>query len=108
MLDETSIRGASTIKQFFSPSGTKAKELFEFIKKETNGEIDLAKDAVLSKFTMELFGDTKANMLLQGIPNIPTTVGGIVSKTLEKVGGKRIEDALRKSTVQKAIKQTKL
>ena len=96
------IRGASLIKQYFSPSGSKAKEIFEFIKKETNGEVDLAKDATLSKFAMELFDDTRANSLLSGIGDIPTTVGGVVSKVIEKVGGEKLISSMRDSTIKKA------
>lgn len=101
------VRGASLIKQFFSPSGTKAKEIFEFVKKETNGEVDLAKDSTLAKFSMELFEDPRARSLLQGIGDIPTTASGIVSKVLEKVGGDKIQEAMRTSTVKKAKQLTK-
>lgn len=95
-------RGASLIKQFFSPSGTKAKEIFDFIKKETNGEVDLAKDATLAKFTMELFDDPRARSLLQGISDIPTTVTGAVGKVVEKLGGEKLQGAMRESTLKKA------
>ncbi len=101
------IRGASLIKQYFSPSGSKAKEIFDFIKKETNGEVDLAKEATLSKFAMELFDDTRANSLLSGIGDIPTTVGGVVSKVVEKVGGDKLQNAMRSSTIRKAGKLTR-
>lgn len=101
------IRGASLIKQYFSPSGSKAKEIFEFIKKETNGQVDLAKEATLSKFAMELFDDTRANSLLSGIGDIPTTVGGVITKAVEKVGGERLQNAMRNSTVSKAKKLAK-
>ena len=99
-------RGASLIKQFFSPSGTKAKEIFDFVKQQTNGEVDLAKDATLAKFTMELFDDPRARSLLQGIGDIPTTVGGIVTKVADKIGGEKLQSAMRNSTIRKAIKTT--
>jgi hypothetical protein len=102
VVDGVPVRGASLIKQFFSPSGTKAKEIFEFIKKETNGEVDLAKDATLSKFTMELFDDPRARSLLQGIGDIPTTVTGVVTKVAEKLGGEKLRGKLRESTINKA------
>lgn len=102
VVDGVPIRGASLIKQFFSPSGTKAKEIFEFIKKETNGEVDLAKDATLSKFTMELFDDPRARSLLQGIGDVPTTLTGAVTKVLERVGGERLQNTMRQSTLRKA------
>lgn len=106
VVDGVPVRGASLIKQYFSPSGSKAKEIFEFIKKETNGEVDLAKDATLSKFTMELFDDPRARSLLQGIGDIPTTIPGIVKKVAEKVGGDKLQKALRKSTLGKAARQS--
>lgn len=95
-------RGASLIKQFFSPSGTKTKEIFEFIKKETGGQVDLAKDSTLAKFTMELFDDPRARSLLQGVGDIPTTLGGVATKVIEKVGGEKLQTAMRKSTISKA------
>lgn len=96
------IRGASLIKQFFSPSGSKAKEIFDFVKKETNGEVDLAKEATLAKFAMELYGDTRARSLLQGISDIPTTIPAITSKVIEKIGGDKLQNAMRESTIRKA------
>ena len=101
------VRGASLIKQFFSPSGTKAKEIFEFVKKETNGQVDLAKDSTLAKFSMDLFDDPRSRSLLQGIGDIPTSVGGVVSKVAEKLGGEKLQEAMRSSTVKKASNLTK-
>lgn len=96
------VRGASLIKQFFSPSGTKAKEIFDFVKKETNGQIDLAKDSTLAKFSMDLFEDPRSRSLLQGIGDIPTSVPQIVGKVAEKLGGERLQEAMKKSTIRKA------
>lgn len=107
VVDGVPLRGASLIKQYFSPSGTKAKEIFDYIKKETSGEVDLAKDATLSKFAMELYDDPRARSLLQGISEIPTTVGGVVKKVVEKVGGDKLTNAMRKSTIRKATKSAK-
>ncbi len=100
-------RGASLVKQFFSPSGTKAKQLFAYIKKTTG--IDIAQDAVLAKYMAELFGDTKARSLLQGIP---TSTTGVIDKVLqfgvEKLGvGKGLQDASRAGSITKARKLTK-
>ena len=96
------MRGASLIKQYFSPSGSKAKEIFDFIKKETNGEVDLAKDATLAKFAGELYDDANVSSLLGGLKSVPTTVGGIATKIVEKLGGERVSNAMRASTVRKA------
>lgn len=96
------VRGASLIKQYFSPAGSKAKEIFEFIKKETNGEVDLAKDATLAKFAGELYDDANVSSLLGGLKSVPTTVGGIATKIVEKLGGERVSKAMRESTVRKA------
>ena len=101
-VDGVPLQGASLIKQFFSPSGTKAKEIFDFVKKETNGQVDLAKDATLAKFSMELFDDPRAKSLLQGIPDIPTTLTGVVGKVAEKLGGQKLQSAMRTSTIRKA------
>lgn len=96
------LRGSGLIKQYFSPAGSKTKEIFEFIKKETNGEVDLAKDATLAKFAGQLYDDPNVNSLLGGIKDIPTTASAVVGKVIEKVGGKQVTDALRSSTVRKA------
>lgn len=96
------VRGASLIKQYFSPSGSKAKEIFEFIKNETNGQVDLAKDATLAKFAGELYDDANVSSLLGGLKSVPTTVGGVATKIVEKLGGERVTEAMRESTVRKA------
>lgn len=96
------VRGASLIKQYFSPSGSKAKEIFEFIKNETNGQVDLAKDATLAKFAGELYDDANVSSLLGGLKSVPTTVGGIATKLVEKLGSGRVTEAMRASTVRKA------
>ena len=100
------LRGSGLIKQYFSPAGSKTKEIFEFIKKETNGEVDLAKDATLAKFAGQLYDDPNVNSLLGGIKDIPTTPGAIIGKIVEKVGGKQVTDSLRRSTIQKAKSST--
>ncbi len=95
-------RGAGLVKQYFSPAGSKTKEIFEFIKKETNGEVDLAKDVTLAKFAGQLYDDVNVNSLLGGIKDIPTTLGGAISKVVEKVGGEKVTNAMRESTIRKA------
>jgi hypothetical protein len=100
-------RGASLIKQFFSPSATKTKKLFDFIKTTTG--IDLAQDATLAKFTGELFNDPKVRSLLEGIPTSPR---GIIEKAVqfgvEKTGlGEGIQNTIRKGTIEKAREITK-
>lgn len=100
------LRGSGLIKQYFSPAGSKTKEIFEFIKKETNGEVDLAKDATLAKFAGQLYDDPNVNSLLGGIKDIPTTAGAVISKVVEKVGGEKVTSALRQSTIRKAKSST--
>lgn len=100
------LRGSGLVKQYFSPAGSKTKEIFEFIKNETNGEVDLAKDATLAKFAGQLYDDANVESLLGGIKDIPTTAGAVVGKVIEKVGGKQVTNALRSSTVRKAKSST--
>lgn len=107
VVDGVPTRGASLIKQFFSPAGSKTKELFEFIKKNTG--VDLAQDATLAKFMGELFDDPKVKSLLEGIP---TGKHGIISKVVdiasEKSGlEKKVQNIMRKNTIQQAKKLTK-
>lgn len=101
------VRGSSLIKQFFSPSGRKAKELFDYIKKNTG--IDLAQDTTLARFAMELFDDPRARALLEGIPTSPR---GLIEKgidmVVEKTGlGGKFQETLRSSELRKARSQTK-
>lgn len=100
------LRGSGLVKQYFSPAGSKTKEIFEFIKNETDGAVDLAKDATLAKFAGQLYDDANVESLLGGIKDIPTTAGAVVGKVIEKVGGKQVTDALRSSTVRKAKSST--
>lgn len=106
VVEGTPIRGAGLVKQYFSPSASRTKELFEFIKKETDGRIDLAKDATLAKFAGQLYDDPNVNSLLGGIKDIPTTVGEVAGRVIEKVGGEKVTEALRRSTIQKAKNST--
>lgn len=100
-------RGASLVKQFFSPSGTKTKELFSYIKSNTG--IDLAEDAALAKFAGEIFDDTTVKSLLEGLP---TTKQGILSKAVdfaaEKSGlANKVKETIKKGTIEKARSLTK-
>jgi hypothetical protein len=102
-IDGISTRGGSLVKQFFSPNGRKAKELFRIVKEQTG--IDLAKDATLARYVMQLYGDTRANTLLGG--NLPTSVSGAINKALdfavEKTGiGEKVQTSMRKAAIQKA------
>lgn len=102
VVDGVPTRGASLIKQYFSPSGTKAKELFEFIKKNTG--YDVSKDAVLAKYMSEIYGETRAKSFLQGIP---TTAQGTIDKlldfALDKTGvAGKVSDLSKKGQVLKA------
>lgn len=101
------VRGAGLVKQYFSPSNTKTRELFDYIKKTTG--VDLAEDAVLAKYIGEAYGDTKVRSLLEGIP---TSTSGVVDKainfTLEKVGAnKALKEINQKGAISKARKLTK-
>lgn len=107
VVDGVPIRGASLIKQYFSPAGTKAKELFEFIKKNTG--YDIGKDAVLAKYMSEIYGETRAKSLLQGLP---TTAQGTIDKllefTLKKTGvAGKLSDLKRKGEILKAKELSK-
>lgn len=103
VVEGISTRGGSLVKQFFSPNGRKAKELFGYIKVNTG--IDLAKDATLARYIMELYGDPRVRTLLGG--EIPTSVSGIMNKivdfAVEKTGlGKGIQEAQRTGAIKKA------
>lgn len=105
VVDGVSTRGGSLVKQFFSPNGRKAKELFEYVKKNTG--VDLAKDATLARYVMELFGDARAKTLLGG--DIPTSISGVTNKLIDfavdKTGlGKTMQEAQRKGAIDKAKK----
>jgi len=102
-----SARGASLVKQFFSPAGTRTKELFAYIKKTTG--IDLAQETTLAKFAEELFDNPNVRSLLSGIPKsrsgaIDKAVDFIVDKT--GIGGK-VKDLMRKGTIDRAKDLTK-
>lgn len=103
VVDGVSTRGGSLVKQFFSPNGRKAKELFDYVKANTG--VDLAKEATLARYIMQLYGDSRANTLLGG--NIPTSVNGVINKVIdfgvEKAGvGKKLQQMQREGAIEKA------
>lgn len=106
VVDGVSTRGAGLVKQFFSPAGRKTQELFQYIKENTG--IDLAQDATLAKFAMEMFEDARSKALLEGIP---TSAGGVVNTAIDAVVkhsgvGQGLQNKLRDSTIKKARKLT--
>lgn len=107
VVEGVSTRGSGLVKQFFSPSGTKAKELFEFLKNKTG--VDIAQEATVAKFMAEMYGDVKARSLLQGIP---TSTSSVINKAIEfgveKTGlGTKLKEATTSGTIGKARKLTK-
>lgn len=107
VIDGVPTRGASLVKQFFSPAGAKTKTIFNYIKKTTG--IDLAQDAVLAKYVGEAFGDAKIKSLLEGIP---TSANGVIDKTvdfaLEKTGlNQALKNAKQSGMIKKARSLTK-
>ena len=100
------VRGASLVKQYFSPSGTKARQLFDFIKKTTG--YNPAEDAVLAKYMSEVYGDTRTKSLLQGIPTSTTgAVEKIIDFAVEKTGlGGALQESFKQGGITKARKLT--
>lgn len=107
VVDGTATRGAGLVKQFFSPAGTKTKQLFDYIKKTTG--VDLAQDAVLAKYVGEAFGDTKIKSLLEGVPTTKTgTIDRVIDFALEKTGASgALRTAKQKGLIKKARELTK-
>jgi hypothetical protein len=97
-------KGGALLKKVFSPTDSGTKKLFADVKKLTN--IDLTDEAVLAKFAMELFGDTRQASLLQQL-SIPTQKG-VLEKALQ-IGGKAagLDEYIKNLTIQKAQSLTK-
>lgn len=75
-------KGASLMKQLFSPSGTVPRKLFAQVKAITG--IDLVEEATLAKFVMEHVGDARqASLLEQAIRGNMFTRAGIVNRGLD-------------------------
>jgi len=103
VVDGVSTRGAGLVKQFFSPAGTKTKQLFDYIKKTTG--TDLAQDVILAKYVGEAFGDTKIKSLLEGVPTSRAgAIDRLVDFTLEKTGA---SGALRTAKQEGMLKKAK-
>ena len=77
-------KGASLMKQLFSPTGTAPRKLFQAVKDLTG--IDLVDEATLAKFVMENVGDARQASLLEEVIRIgrPTPTG-LIGKAAEKV-----------------------
>lgn len=77
-------KGASLMKQLFSPSGTAPRKLFEAVKKFTGD--DLVEEATIAKFVMENIGDVRqASLLEQVIRGQATTKSGIIGIAADKI-----------------------
>lgn len=89
-------KGASLMKQLFSPSGTASRKLFAQIKKETG--IDLVEDATLAKFVMENIGDVRQASLLEQIirGQVSPTKAGVLNYAIDKTVGK-LQDPIKKA-----------
>jgi hypothetical protein len=83
VLGDKGVKSGSLVKRFFSPSDAGTKDLFETIKNETG--IDLAQEATIARFVMDIFGDTRQKMLLKEIPTSKEgVIGGLLKKGWEK------------------------
>lgn len=89
-------KGASLMKQLFSPNGTLPRKLFAQIKEKTG--IDLVQEATLAKFAMENVGDVRQASLLEQIlkGNAPTNSGGLIRHAAEKILNK-VQDPIGKA-----------
>jgi hypothetical protein len=100
-------KGASLMKQLFSPNGTMPRKLFADVKKLSG--IDLVEEATLAKFAMERVGDSRQASLLQSVingTNLPTSKSGFISKAIDTALDK-IQDPLGKAVriSEKAFKK---
>lgn len=87
-------KGASLMKQLFSPSGSAPRKMFDLIKKETG--IDLVNEATLAKFAMENVGDIRQESLLKQIlTGQALSKRGIVGIAADKIVNK-IQDPTKK------------
>lgn len=88
-------RGASLMKQLFSPAGEKPRRLFAESKKLTG--IDLTEEATLAKFVMENVGDARqASLLEEVIRGRTMSPAGLIEKAFEKTIGK-LQDPIGKA-----------
>ena len=78
------VRGASLMKQLFSPSGEAPRRLFEQVKELTG--IDLVEEATLAKFVMENVGDARQASLLEEVINSGSvTPRSFIGKAADRV-----------------------
>lgn len=99
-LGEEGNKGASLMKQLFSPSGTAPRKLFETIKKETG--IDLVQEATIAKFVMENIGDVRQASLLEQVlkGNVaPTTGVGLIGKAMDFIVDKATDPLGKAKTI---------
>lgn len=76
-------KGASLMKQLFSPSGTAPRKLFGSIKDLTG--IDLVQEATLAKFFMENIGDVRQASLLEQVLRGQGVKSSLIKKAVEKL-----------------------
>jgi hypothetical protein len=98
------VRGASLMKQLFSPSGEAPRRLFEEIKKLTG--IDLVEEATFAKFVMENVGDARqASLLEEVIRGGSVTPRSFIGTAIERTLGK-LQDPVGKAkrTIQQGKK----
>jgi len=92
-------RAASLMKRIFSPSDNRTKEMFQEVLDVTN--VDLVDEAVLARYTMDVFGDARQRSLLQSVLEIRPVgltrqvVEGLVDRLLGRFKGTEAE--LRKA-----------
>lgn len=87
-------KGASLMKQLFSPSGTMPRKLFADIKKLTG--IDLVEDATLAKYVMERIGDVRQASLLEQVLKGGGSARGFL-QTLVGRGLNKLQDPIGKA-----------
>lgn len=88
-------KGASLMKQLFSPSGTASRKLFKAVKDMTG--IDLVEEATLAKFVMENIGDVRqASLLEQVLKGQAGSQSSLIGVAAEKILGK-IQDPIGKA-----------
>jgi len=88
-------RGASLMKQLFSPSGEKPRRLFAKVKEITG--IDLTEEATFAKFVMENVGDARqASLLEEVIRGRTASPTGLIEKAFERTINK-LQDPIGKA-----------
>lgn len=90
-------KGASLMKQLFSPNGTMPKKLFADIQKTTG--VDLVNEATLAKYAMEIAGDSRQQSLLAQVLEAPQSAmskSGIINKAIN-YGVEKLQDPIGKA-----------